>query len=90
MDAQNVQEVIDEIKATTDLLYQENMQEGYGKLSAVLHHINDLTVDITDTEEQERFVEILKPALEAMEAQDMTLLADVLQYELVPKLEEYL
>lgn len=90
MDAKNVQEVIDEIKETTDLLYQENMQEGYTKLSAVLHQINGLTADITEAEEQAGFIEILKPALEAMEAQDMTLLADILQYEMVPKLEEYL
>lgn len=90
MDTQNVQEVIAEIKETTDLLYQENMQEGYGKLSAVLRHIANLTKDIIDAEEQAGFTEILKPALEAMEAQDMTLLADVLQYDLVPKLEEYL
>lgn len=90
MEAKSVQEVINEIKETTELLYQENMQEGYEKLSATLHHLTSLTSDITDEAEQNAFVEVLKPALEAMEEMDMTLLADVLQYELIPKLEEYL
>ncbi len=90
MDSQNVQEVIEELRETTDLLYQENMQEGYDKLSAVLRHMISMSADITDEEEQSSFVEVLKPALEAMEAEDATLLADVLLYELVPKLEEYL
>ncbi len=90
MDSQNVQEVIEELKETTDLLYQENMQEGYDKLSAALRHMINMSADITDEEEQSSFAEVLKPALEAMEAEDATLLADVLLYELVPKLEEYL
>lgn len=90
MDKKDVQAVIEEITAVTELLYQENVTEGYGKLAALLRHIMSITAEITDEAEQTSFVEILNPALEAMEAQDATLLADILQYDLIAKLEEYL
>ena len=90
MDKKDVQAVIEEITTVTELLYQENVTEGYGKLAALLRHIMSITAEITDEAEQTSFVEILNPALEAMEAQDATLLADILQYDLIAKLEEYL
>lgn len=90
MDKQEVQKVIDEIGQVTELFYQENFSEGYGKLTGLLRQIMALTAGISDEAEQAGFVEILKPALEAMEAKDATLLADILQYDLVAKLEEYL
>ncbi len=58
-------------------------------MSSLLREMIALTADITDEAEQAAFVAVLQPALEAMEAEDATLLADILQYDLVAKLEEY-
>lgn len=90
MDKNEVRAVIEEIGSVTELLYQENFSEGYSQLAALLRRIIALTAGITEEAEQASFVEILKPALEAMEARDATLLADILQYDLTAKLEEYL
>lgn len=90
MKRENVQAVIEEINNVAELFYQENFEEGYRKLTVLLRNIMALTTDITEEAEQASFVEVLKPALEAMEAKDATLLADILQYDLVEKLEGYL
>lgn len=89
MEKTKVQAVIDGIGVVTELLYQEKFTEGYARLSSLLREMIALTADITDEAEQAAFVAVLQPALEAMEAQDATLLADILQYDLVTKLEEY-
>lgn len=89
MKQENIQAVMEEIGQVTDLLYQEKIDEGYEKLTVLIRNIMTLTADITDEAEQAGFVAVLSPALEAMEHKDYTLLADVLQYDLVEKLEEY-
>lgn len=90
MDKVELQAVIEEISQVTELLYQENFEEGYSKLAVLLRRMIALTAGITEEAEQASFVEVLRPALEAMETKDATLLADILQYDLVAKLEEYL
>lgn len=90
MDKNKLKEVIDEIGAVSELLYQEKFSEGYARLAALLREIIAMTADITDEKEQASFVAVLQPALEALETKDATLLADILQYDLVEKLEEYL
>lgn len=90
MDKTKVQAVIDEIGVVSELLYQEKLSEGYGKLSSLMRDVMALTADITDEAEQADFVKVLQPALKALEEKDVTLLADILQYDLTTKLEEYL
>ena len=89
MNQDSVQAVIEEINQVTELLYQEKIEEAYERLAGLIRNMIALTADITDEAEQADFVTVLKPALEAMEQQDYTLLADILQYDLVEKLEEY-
>ncbi len=90
MDKNMVQTVIDEIGEISELLYQENFSEGYTKLAQLLKQMSVMTADLTDEETQAEFVGILRPAMEALEVRDATLLADILQYDLKEKLEEYL
>ncbi len=90
MNQDMVKQIIERINEVTDLLYQENVKDGYVKLSEMLQIVIAATGDITDESEQTEFVAILQPALEAMEANDYTLLADILQYDLIAKFEEYL
>lgn len=90
MDKTKVQAVIEEIGVVSELLYQEKFSEGYAKLASLLREVAALTADLSDEAEQMAFVKVLQPALEALEAREATLLADILQYDLTAKLEEYL
>lgn len=90
MDKTKVQAVIEEIGVVSELLYQEKFSEGYAKLASLLREVTALTADLSDEAEQMAFVKVLQPALEALEAREATLLADILQYDLTAKLEEYL
>ncbi len=76
----NLQEMI-------DLLYQQNIKEAYAKLAWLIPEIEKLAASC-DVEKQKELTDILQSALEAMEQADLTLLADIIQYDLLEKLEE--
>lgn len=71
----------------TDLLYQQNMQESYAQLAWLLPQMEQW-IACSEEEQQKELTDILQSALEAMEQMDLTLLADILQYDLLEKLEE--
>jgi len=71
----------------TDLLYQQNMQESFSQLAWLLPQMEQWIAD-SEGELQKDLTDILQSALEAMEQMDLTLLADILQYDLLEKLEE--
>lgn len=81
-------EIITWLQEVIDLLYQENVSVAYGKLTTILPNIGKLAAELQE-EERQALLDGLQPALEAMEQQDATLLADVLQYELLEKLQGY-
>lgn len=81
-----MKELIEEI---SELLYQENIDRAYGKLNVLINELIGWTATLS-LDAQGDIVESLKPALSAMEDKDTTLLADILQYELLEKIEIYL
>lgn len=80
----SIQEKIEEIVA---LLYQEKQEEAYEKLSLIIPVLANEIESIQEVEKQKELVEILESALSAMEEEDLTLLADVLQYDLIEHLK---
>lgn len=80
---------IELLTQVTDLLYQENIQPAYMKLAAVLSKLELIIAEIDNEEEQKEITEKLKEALSAMEAGDNTLLADILQYEILEQIKNY-
>lgn len=78
-------EVLDKI---IELLYQEETDTAYSLLVRCLPIMSAYISDMEDTDLQEKIMESLKEAVNAMENNDYTLLADIMQYELIEKLEQ--
>ncbi|MCR4717793.1 MAG: hypothetical protein K5656_11510 [Lachnospiraceae bacterium] len=78
--------IISEIGEVTELLYQQKTTEGYDKLNKLIQDLSVYITTITDPEQQQSLLEALKEALSAMQENDTTMLADILQYELAEKL----
>ena len=80
------QEIKQEIQDVAELFYQQKNTEGYQRLNQLLQDLSAYVGIITEEEQPMEFLEALKEALDAMEQKDTTLLADILQYELIEKL----
>ncbi len=92
---QQIQQNISEIDGVVELFYQQKTQEAYGQLDQVLGKLM-ATIEAAVTYQQEHteveidingLTEALKEALSAMEEKDAILMADVLKYEVIEKLE---
>lgn len=77
----------EEIMAIVDLLYQQNIKEAYPRLIQVLPKLEQFFAGFGE-EKRGEWTEVLRSALEAMEQQDVTLLADILQYEILERMDE--
>ena len=78
----------DELVEIADLLYQEDVQSAYQKLSMVIPKMMEALGSVEDEESKNLLITKLSSALEAMENEDYLLLADVIQYELLETLEQ--
>lgn len=77
----------EEIAAIVDLLYQQKIKDAYPRLIQILPKIEQFIGNFKEGQQGE-WLEALQSALEAMEQQDVTLLADVLQYEILERMDE--
>lgn len=83
-----VTETKQKLEVIADILYRGYVQEGIATMTEVLPNLAEIASDIQGTELQERLLnDSLTPALEAMENQDGTLLADLITYELIDLLD---
>lgn len=89
MDQERLRQIVHILEQITDLLYQENVTPAYMRLAAVLPQMEDIIMQL-DEEAQQELTEKLQSSLGAMEDGDNTLLADILQYEILEQLKEYL
>lgn len=85
MDQELLKQVKDVLSQTIDLLYQENITPAYTRLAAVLPHLESIIAQL-DIQTQQELTDKLQSALAAMEDGDNTLLADILQYEILEQL----
>ncbi len=89
-----IQEVNKKIDEIVELFYQQKNEEAYGKLNIALAdfiYIIEMIQKQGDEKAQENAGDLndaLKQALEAMEQKDNILLADILKYEVMEKLED--
>lgn len=86
---------INEIDEIVEMFYQQKTQEAYTKLDPVLGNLL-ISIDAVVAYQQEHseleidvngLTEALKEALSAIEEKDAILMADVLKYEVIEKLE---
>lgn len=81
-----MEEIRAEIERIAELLYQEKKDDAYAGISSLVPELVAYTGGIEDTEKQQKLTEVLGNALGAMEEEDLTLLADILQYDLMDEL----
>lgn len=93
-----VEDTIQVIRKTTELFYQQKTKEAYGSmqdtLSGIMQVVDVLHAYKLEHEnfslEEERIASSLTEAMNAMEAGDTVLLADVLEYDFIEYLQEML
>ena len=92
---QQIEQNIEEIDAVVEMFYQQKTQEAYSQLDQVLGKLMTV-IEMVAVYQQEHMdaeidvtglTEALKEALSAMEERDAILMADVLKYEVIEKLE---
>ena len=90
-----VSQVINEINDITELLYQQKRIDGYallndalGKIMNIIDSIYQLRTEREIPFDDNRLINNLKTAMEAMENKDNVMLADILSYEIAEQLKE--
>lgn len=86
MDQAQISMVTEQLLQVTERLYQENFASAYSELAVLLPQLEGVIAQFEE-EKQKDMAEKLGTALEAMESGDNTLLADILQYEVLEQLK---
>lgn len=81
-----MEDIREEIERIAELLYQEKKDDAYAGISQMIPMLMEYTSEIQDDEKKTKLISVLGSALEAMEQEDLTLLADILQYDLIEEL----
>lgn len=89
MNQERLEDVIGILTKISDYLYQENTKPAYLHLIHILPSFEQVIAEIPSEEEQNELANKLADALNAMEAEDHTLLADMLQYDIIEQLNQY-
>lgn len=79
--------ILEKLDNTVEALYQQDMNRGYTELNMLLGAIHDALQSGELSVELVTFNDVLRKAMKAMEDKDMTLVADILNYELRECLE---
>lgn len=91
-----VENTIQVVRETTELFYQQKIKEAYAKMQdtidSILKAVDTLHAYKNENEtfglEEERLVTSLTDAMNAMQAGDTVLLADILEYDFAEYLQE--
>lgn len=89
MENEKIQDLIQDLERVSELLYQDKKDEGYTILNPCIQKLSIFAGILTNEVDQIEFINLLKSALEAMEAENLTLLADIIQYDIINKIEQY-
>lgn len=92
---QKIEQTISEIDMVVELFYQQKTQEAYTQLDPVLGNMMSAIEALMAYQQEHEELEIdvnslteaLREALSAMEEKDAILMADVLKYEVIEKME---
>ena len=87
---------INDLDSIVEMFYQQKVQEAYSELNTALGKIMEITEVVQNYTAQNSDKEInmdillnaLKETLSAMEERDVVLVADVLKYEVIEKLND--
>ena len=77
----------DNLKEIADVLYKGDTAKGFFMMKDVLEPIQKVAVSMEEGQREEFINEALSPALAAMESADGTLLADIITYEMLERVD---
>lgn len=91
-----IETVINDLDSIVEMFYQQKVQEAYSELNTALGKIMEITEVVQNYTAQNSDKEInmdillnaLNETLSAMEERDVVLVADVLKYEVIEKLND--
>lgn len=91
-----IETVINDLDSIVEMFYRQKVQEAYSELNTALGKIMEITEVVQNYTAQNSDKEInmdillnaLKETLSAMEERDVVLVADVLKYEVIEKLND--
>lgn len=89
MDQERLKMVLDVLRQTVDLLYQENIAYAYKFLAVILNQLGLVISDVQDVDLSRKLQSNLVEATQAMEAKDYIFLADILQFEIYDRLKVF-
>lgn len=78
---------INDLREIEKILYAGNIEEGLVRLNNFLNEINMLTMSMNDNKRNIFLNKVLVPMFTAMDNMDSTLLADIIEYELMEYIE---
>lgn len=92
----DIETVINDLESIVEMFYQQKVLEAYSELNTALGKIMEITEVVQNYTAQNPDKEIymddllnaLKETLSAMEERDVVLVADVLKYEVIEKLND--
>ncbi len=95
---QYLQEAINAIKDTTGSFYQNRISEGYKQLERTIVLLDNLLIKAASLKQEgqtlpldeNKMLASLTEAMKAMEAKDVILLSDIMEYEIKEMLEQSL
>lgn len=88
MDKEMIDNVIEKLKNSADVLYQGDVDKGMVQLGGTLADMEIIIAGISEEELQNKLMDdALAPILSAMEQRDGTEMADLITYELIPVFE---
>lgn len=83
-----MKDLLEILEKIAELLYQERYNEAYGILIKCLPIMGAYIGEVQDEDLQRGIMGALEEAVSAMENNDYTLLADILQYDVIEKLKD--
>ena len=81
-----IEEVINLTDDMCELFYQQKNEEALGKMNIFLNNVVAISGALSD-EDGQKVLGVLTEALNAMEAKDYVLLADILKYDMIDVLK---
>lgn len=84
-----LKQVIEVLEQVVELLYQENITIAYKMLYIILPNLEKVISNTGSKAIQQELKEKLEEALSAMENADNILLADIIHYEVLQRLQDY-
>ena len=88
MEKEKVLETIKQLNDISDQMYKGEVLRGMAKMDSVILSLSSILGCMSEEQQISFMSDSLKPALEAMEQRDGTMLADIISYEMIPVLEQ--